>query len=82
MRWHQAVCTKLDSHINYSSVVTQAETKQHREPDPEDESEALQKPQVVLSVCLLLEFRGGRLRPADADLRKNMHCSHIEESPS
>lgn len=64
----------------------QPKSQHHREPDSEDQSEALQEPQVSLVVGLgssvvLLEVREGLTRPA-ADLRENMHRGHIEESPS
>lgn len=65
----------------------QPESQHHREPDPEDESEALQEPQVALLVGLssgvLLEVRGGlACSAAAAYLWENMCCGHIEESPS
>lgn len=61
----------------------QPESQHHREPDPEDQGEALQEPQVLLMVALgsgvPLEVSGGLSR---LDLGENMHRGHIEESPS
>lgn len=64
------------------SVVMQPESQHHREPDPEDESEALQEPQVWLPVGLgfrvVLRVGGGL---AAADLGEDVHRGHVEESP-
>jgi len=51
----------------------QPESQNRREPEPEDQSDALQEPQVVLMGVL------GLARPAD--LGENMHRGHIEERP-
>ncbi len=63
----------------------QPESQHHREPDPEDESEALQEPQVSplvgLDSSVLLGVGGGLARPAAADLGEDVHCGHVEESP-
>ena len=67
------------------SVLMQPESQHHREPDPEDESEALQEPQVSLLVglCsrLVLWVGGGLARLAVADLGEDVHRGHVEESP-
>lgn len=69
-----------------SQSVMQPESQHHRDPDPEDQSEALQEPQVSLVVGLgssvPMDIRGGLARLAAADLGENMHCGHVEESPS
>lgn len=71
--------------FSFFSVVMQPQSQHHREPDAEDEREALQEPQVSLLVGLgssvLLGLSGGLACPAAADLGENMHCCHIEESP-
>ena len=59
----------------------QPQSQHHWEPDPEDQSEALQQPHVS-PVVVALEVRGGLARPAAADLGEDVHRGHIEESPS
>lgn len=67
-------------------VIAQPQSQHHRESDPKDEREALQEPQVALLVYLsssvLLEVRRGLACPAAADFWENMHCGHVEKSPS
>lgn len=63
----------------------QPESQHHREPNPEDESEALQEPQVSLLVGLgsrkVLRVGGGLACLAAADLGEDVHRGHVEESP-
>lgn len=64
----------------------QPKGQHHRKPDPQDQSEALQEPQISLMVGLssrvLMGVRWGSARPPTADLGENMHCGHVEERPS
>lgn len=68
----------------FFSVGMQPESQHHREPDAEDQCEALQEPHVLPTVALAhrlrLEVRGGAARPAAADLGENVHRGHVEES--
>lgn len=72
-----------DLHVSFS-VVMQPESQNNREPDPQDEGEALQEPHVSVLVglgsCLLLEELRGRLS-CSADLREDVHGGHIEKRP-